>query len=112
MNRRSDNVLTDSRKCLPLDARGCSRRACAWERSRSRIACRSTITWVRQRIPWFDVKDDLPRFEESSNAVASKTRDDSLNRRGHSSSFEECPLPLIKGGSHPDGVMTSSHLAT
>ncbi len=53
--------------------------------------------WVRQRIPWFDVKDDLPRFEESSNAVASKARDDSLNRRGHSSSFEECPLPLIKG---------------
>ncbi len=32
--------------------------------------------------------------------------------RGRSSSFEVCPLPLIKGGSHPDGVMTSSHLAT
>ena len=28
--------------------------------------------WVRSRISWFDVADDLPRFERSSNAVASK----------------------------------------
>lgn len=28
--------------------------------------------WARERIPWFDVHDDLPRFEQSSTAVASK----------------------------------------
>jgi hypothetical protein len=28
--------------------------------------------WVEQRISWFDVKDDLPRFPRSSAAVPSK----------------------------------------
>ena len=32
--------------------------------------------WVRSRIPWFDVADDLPRFERSSAAVASKAEDE------------------------------------
>jgi hypothetical protein len=28
--------------------------------------------WVRSRIPWFQVADELPRFERSSTAVASQ----------------------------------------
>jgi hypothetical protein len=28
--------------------------------------------WVQSRIPWFDVADDLPRFDRSSTAVPSK----------------------------------------
>jgi hypothetical protein len=28
--------------------------------------------WVQSRIPWFEIADDLPRFERSSSAVASK----------------------------------------
>jgi hypothetical protein len=28
--------------------------------------------WVQSRIPWFEITDDLPRFERSSSAVASK----------------------------------------
>lgn len=32
--------------------------------------------WVRSRIPWFEVADDLPRFERSSTAVASQAEDD------------------------------------
>jgi hypothetical protein len=28
--------------------------------------------WTASRIPWFDVRDDLPRFPRSSNAVPSK----------------------------------------
>lgn len=28
--------------------------------------------WTQDRIVWFDVKDELPRFERSSCAVASK----------------------------------------
>lgn len=28
--------------------------------------------WVRSRIPWFEVADDLPRFERSSTAVPSR----------------------------------------
>jgi hypothetical protein len=28
--------------------------------------------WTRSRIPWFDVRDDLPRFAESSSAVPSR----------------------------------------
>src|SRR5688572_23696473 len=27
--------------------------------------------WIRSRIPWFDVADDLPRFDASSSAVES-----------------------------------------
>jgi len=27
--------------------------------------------WTRSRVPWFDTRDDLPRFERSSTAVAS-----------------------------------------
>jgi hypothetical protein len=32
--------------------------------------------WVQSRIPWFDVADELPRFERSSSAVASKAEDE------------------------------------
>jgi hypothetical protein len=28
--------------------------------------------WTQARIPWFEVRDDLPRFARSSTAVASK----------------------------------------
>ena len=28
--------------------------------------------WTQERIAWFDVKDDLPRFAQSSSAVPSK----------------------------------------
>jgi hypothetical protein len=28
--------------------------------------------WVQSRIPWFEVADDLPRFERSGTAVPSK----------------------------------------
>ncbi len=28
--------------------------------------------WVNSKIPWFDVRDVLPRFPESSEAVPSK----------------------------------------
>jgi hypothetical protein len=28
--------------------------------------------WMDSRIPWFDVRDALPRFPRSSNAVPSK----------------------------------------
>jgi hypothetical protein len=28
--------------------------------------------WTQQRIAWFDVKDDLPRFSQSSSAVPSR----------------------------------------
>lgn len=31
--------------------------------------------WTRSRVPWFDVRDDLPRFDESSSAVPSRARD-------------------------------------
>jgi len=30
--------------------------------------------WTRERIPWFDVKDERPRFPENSTAVPSKAR--------------------------------------
>lgn len=32
--------------------------------------------WTRSRIPWFDVRDDRPRFPKSSTAVASKAGDE------------------------------------
>ncbi|HSD73979.1 MAG TPA: GFA family protein [Steroidobacteraceae bacterium] len=32
--------------------------------------------WVQSRISWFEVADDLPRFERSSSAVASKAEDE------------------------------------
>lgn len=32
--------------------------------------------WTRSRIAWFDVRDDRPRFDKSSTAVASKAEDD------------------------------------
>jgi hypothetical protein len=28
--------------------------------------------WVQSRIPWFEVADDLPRFQRSSTAVPTK----------------------------------------
>jgi hypothetical protein len=28
--------------------------------------------WTQERVPWFDVRDDLPRFPQSSTAVPSK----------------------------------------
>jgi hypothetical protein len=31
--------------------------------------------WTRERIPWFDTADELPRFRESSSAVASKAEE-------------------------------------
>lgn len=31
--------------------------------------------WTEERIPWFDVKDDLPRFRQSSFAVPSRASD-------------------------------------
>ena len=31
--------------------------------------------WVESRIPWFEIHDDLPRFERSSKAVPSKAED-------------------------------------
>jgi hypothetical protein len=31
--------------------------------------------WVSERIEWFEIKDDLPRFERSSSAVATKATD-------------------------------------
>lgn len=32
--------------------------------------------WTRSRLSWFDTSDDLPRFERSSTAVASKAAED------------------------------------
>ncbi|HKE93027.1 MAG TPA: GFA family protein [Povalibacter sp.] len=32
--------------------------------------------WTSERIPWFDVRDDLPRFERSSTAVPTKASND------------------------------------
>jgi hypothetical protein len=32
--------------------------------------------WVKDRIPWFDVADNLPRFQNSSSAVETKAGDD------------------------------------
>lgn len=32
--------------------------------------------WTGSRIPWFEIKDDRPRFVRSSDAVASKADDD------------------------------------
>ena len=32
--------------------------------------------WTRERISWFDTRDELPRFAESSSAVPSKAHDD------------------------------------
>lgn len=32
--------------------------------------------WTSSRIPWFDIRDDLPRFDKTSTAVASKAEDD------------------------------------
>jgi hypothetical protein len=31
--------------------------------------------WTGEQIPWFEIDDDVPRFRESSSAVASKARD-------------------------------------
>jgi hypothetical protein len=31
--------------------------------------------WFSERISWFDVKDELPRFQQSSSAVASRALD-------------------------------------
>lgn len=31
--------------------------------------------WTRSRLPWFDVADTLPRFQESSTAVPSRAND-------------------------------------
>lgn len=28
--------------------------------------------WTQERVSWFEVKDDLPRFSQSSSAVPSK----------------------------------------
>jgi hypothetical protein len=28
--------------------------------------------WTQQRVAWFEIKDDLPRFPQSSSAVPSK----------------------------------------
>lgn len=32
--------------------------------------------WTRSQLPWFDIRDDLPRFAKSSTAVASKAEED------------------------------------
>ena len=32
--------------------------------------------WTRDRIPWFDVADNLPRFQTSSSAVETKAADE------------------------------------
>src|SRR5258705_12198495 len=37
--------------------------------------------WVSERIAWFDLKDDLPRFPRNSSAVASKANVDSSSHR-------------------------------
>ncbi|HEY0504862.1 MAG TPA: GFA family protein [Lysobacter sp.] len=31
--------------------------------------------WTRSRVPWFDVDDELPRFERSSSAVPTRAGD-------------------------------------
>ena len=31
--------------------------------------------WTRSRLPWFEIRDELPRFTESSSAVPSKAQD-------------------------------------
>ena len=31
--------------------------------------------WIQSRIAWFDIKDNIPRFERNSSAVASKAEE-------------------------------------
>ena len=32
--------------------------------------------WTQSQVSWFEIRDDLPRFEKSSTAVASKAGED------------------------------------
>lgn len=36
--------------------------------------------WTESQVSWFDIRDDLPRFEKSSTAVASKAGEDENSR--------------------------------
>jgi hypothetical protein len=33
--------------------------------------------WTQEQLSWFQIKDSLPRFRQSSSAVPSKAQDDS-----------------------------------
>jgi len=35
--------------------------------------------WTKDRIPWFDVADNLPRFRTNSSAVDTKAGEDKLD---------------------------------